>query len=137
PDSRSPGPWLWRHPDQCHADGRGKNRRAGDPVRAPAEYCRPAHVPTPGLYARPVFRQPYTAQLAAHRCAETGGEPAMSLTLELAQSLTGSVFSLATADPQQPIQLRLDQVNESAAAGQYVQFSLLISGPFDTPLVQQ
>lgn len=61
----------------------------------------------------------------------------MSLTLELAQSLAGSVFSLATADPQQPIQLRLDQVKESAAAGQYIQFSLLFRGPLDAPLVQQ
>lgn len=61
----------------------------------------------------------------------------MNLTLELARSLAGSEFSLATADPQQPIRLRLDHVSESSAAGQYVQFSLLFSGPLDAPLVQQ
>jgi len=61
----------------------------------------------------------------------------MNLTIELARSLRGSIFSVATADPQQPISLRLDDVCESSAQGQYVQFSLLFSGTLDTPLVQQ
>lgn len=59
------------------------------------------------------------------------------ITLTQAVSWCGETFVVATADPAAPIPLRLDNVTESTAAGEYSQFSLLFSGPKEAPLAQQ